>query len=235
MIIRVLEDVWWIGGSPCSGKSTAASIVAASRSVPSYSCDDAFGRHAATIQPPAGQTLRRLTAMAIGDRLAQPIDVQVDDVFRAYREEFPLVVRDLRDFGGVVVAEGAALLPELLAAIGVPPDRAVWIVPTEGFQRRHYRQRAWVHDLLAPVSGAEDAFDRWMSRDASFARLVAAQARELGYRVITVDGTVPAAEIAATVDEMLVRGTGGQQLQSPQPQSQPSQPQQSQLSQPWQP
>ena len=208
MMSHVLDDALWIGGSPCSGKSTVAGIIAASRGIPWYSCDDAFERHAATVEPPAGPTLAKVTAMAVGDRLAQPIGVQVDDVIRAYHEEFPLVVRDIRDVGGAVVAEGAALLPELLAALGVPPRRAAWIVPTEDFQRLHYRRRSWVHDLLAPVAGAEEAFDRWMSRDAAFARLIAAQARDLGYHVITVDGTATVAEIAAAVDGLLAYGSG---------------------------
>jgi hypothetical protein len=130
-------DLWWIGGSPCSGKSTVAATIAAARAVPVYSCDGAFARHA-----DAGPVLRKVTGMSIGDRLAQPVDVQVDDVFCLYREEFPLILDDLRTAAPGTVVEGAALLPELLAGICVPGHRAVWIVPTWEFQVRHYRQRA---------------------------------------------------------------------------------------------
>jgi len=192
----VPDGLWWIGGSPCSGKTTIARILAAARKVPLYSCDDAFERHA------AGPTFEKVSAMNIGDRLAQPIEVQVEDVVRLCRDEFPLIVRDLGDAG---LVEGAALLPELLAARDVPPDRAVWIVPTEDFQRRHYGRRAWAHDLLAAAADPDRAFTRWMRRDAAFARLVADQARELGYPVVTVDGTVGAIEIAAAVDGLLTR------------------------------
>jgi hypothetical protein len=199
-----LSDVLWIGGSPCSGKSTAAATVAAMRNASLYSCDDAFERHAAMVRPEAGPTLRKVTAMDVGERLAQPIDVQVEDVFRLCREEFPLVVRDVAAIAGAVVVEGAAVLPELLAATDVPPGRAVWLVPTERFQRLHYRRRTWPHDLLASVADPARAFDRWMRRDAAFGRLVAAQARDLGYPVIIVDGTATAAGVAATVDNLLI-------------------------------
>ncbi|MBG0563999.1 hypothetical protein [Actinoplanes aureus] len=192
-------DLWWIGGSPCSGKSTVAGIIAAARDVPLYSCDDAFERHAA-----AGPTLKKVTAMNIGDRLAQPIEVQVGDVVRLYREEFPLILADLGNAGARVV-EGAALLPELLAGIGVPREQAVWIVPTEEFQHRHYRQRAWAHELLASLARPDQAFTRWMRRDIAFARLVADQARDLGYPVIVVDGTTSATQVAAAVHELLSR------------------------------
>jgi hypothetical protein len=45
----VVDGRWWIGGSPCSGKSTVAGILAASRRMRLYSCDDAFERHAAAV------------------------------------------------------------------------------------------------------------------------------------------------------------------------------------------
>jgi hypothetical protein len=199
----VVDGLWWIGGSPCSGKSTAAGILAASRNMRLYSCDDAFERHAATVQPTAGPTLKKVTAMSLDDRLAQPVEVQVSDVFRLYREEFPLILQDLGDAGEPVLVERAALLPELLAGRNVPADRAVWVVPTEDFQRRHYRQRTWASDLLASAVHPERAFIRWMQRDAAFAQLIANQARELGYSVITVDGIAGATDIAAAIDDLL--------------------------------
>ncbi|GIE77105.1 hypothetical protein Aph02nite_30550 [Actinoplanes philippinensis] len=177
------DGLWWIGGSPCAGKTTVAGRIAGRRGVPVYSCDDAFARHA-----DGGPVLRKVTAMGVGERLAQPVEVQVDDVFALYREEFPLILDDLRDAVDGTVAEGAALLPELLAGIGVPAGRAVWIVPTVDFQVRHYRARAWAHELLAGLDRPDLAFDRWMRRDALFAERVARQARDLGYRVIVADG-----------------------------------------------
>ncbi|WP_426502056.1 hypothetical protein ACPPVO_30895 [Dactylosporangium sp. McL0621] len=185
------DTILWIGGSPCSGKSTVAGLIAAARGLALYSCDDAFDRHA-----DAGPVMRKVTAMSVGERLAQPVDVQVEDVLRLYREEFPLMLREL---AGPVVAEGAALLPELLAGLAVPRGRAVWIVPTEDFQRHHYRHRAWARALVAGAPDPEAAFERWMERDATFARLVAGQARDLGYTVITVDGTRSPGDIAAAV------------------------------------
>jgi hypothetical protein len=179
----------WIGGSPCAGKSTVAAVIAAARGAAVYSCDEAFERHT-----DAGPTFARVRAMSVGDRLSRPIAAQVSDVFALYREQWPLIVGDLAGAG--LVAEGAALLPSLLASEGVPPDRAVWLVPTEEFQRRHYRQRAWARELVAPLPDPADAFDRWMRRDAAFARIVQAEARDLGYRVVTVDGSVTARDLA---------------------------------------
>jgi 2-phosphoglycerate kinase len=176
----------WIGGSPCSGKSTLARALATEAL---YSCDDAFDRHAAAIDPQLGPTLKKVTGMPVAERLDQPIGVQVDDVFRLYREEFPLILDDVAGLSDEAVIEGAALLPELVAARQVPVDRAVWIVPTEEFQRRHYARRPWALDLLKDAPDPDRLFDRWMRRDASFAAIVADQARSRGYPVIVVDGS----------------------------------------------
>ena len=198
-------DRLWIGGSPCSGKSTAAQTIAAVRGMRLYSCDDAFERHAAAVSETRGPTLKKVTTMTIGERLAQPVDIQVEDAFRLYREEFPLVTRDLAAFGEPVVVEGAALLPELLADRNVSRDRAVWVVPTEDFQQKHYRRREWAHQLLASTADPGRAFQRWMRRDAVFARDVAEQARALGYPVTTVDGSF---DVAAAVGRCLSPGAG---------------------------
>jgi len=66
-----------------------AGVLAVSWQLPLYRCDDAFARHAAVVEPAAGPTLKKVAAMPVGERLGQPIEVQVGDVVRACREEFP--------------------------------------------------------------------------------------------------------------------------------------------------
>ncbi len=164
-----------------------------------YSCDDAFDRHAGAVSAAAGPTLKKVTTIGVAQRLAQPMRIQLADVFRLAREQFPLILDDLRSMSGPVVAEGSALLPELLASHGVGADRAVWMVPTPEFQRYHYAQRPWARRLLAGLPEAAGAFETWMQRDSQFAADVSAQAREFGYRVWTIDGSSAADEIAAQI------------------------------------
>jgi 2-phosphoglycerate kinase len=202
----------WIGGSPCAGKSTIAAALAGRFGLRSYNCDDAFDRHAARAGRSDGPTLAKVTSMPVGDRLAQPIQTQVADVLRAYREEFPLLLADLAaadaQTGSGWLIEGAALLPELLAAAGVRVDEAIWFVPTEAFQRRHYARRGWAHRLLADLPEPAVVFDRWMRRDAAFARAVIGQAQERGYRVVIVDGAKSTAQLATIAADHLNLGAG---------------------------
>ncbi len=197
--IESLRSHVWIGGSPCSGKSTVAQRLAVARGRPLFTCDDHWGDHVARSTRKQAPVLTKLGGLPIGVRLRQLLDVQVADVFEAYREEFPMILEDLAEDGSPSVVEGAALLPELVAEIVVPVNRAVWMVPTEEFQRAQYGRRGWAHDLLAGAADSDALFEAWMLRDAAFGRLVASQARDLGYRVITVDGGAPAESVFADV------------------------------------
>jgi hypothetical protein len=120
----------------------------------------------------------------------RPVDYLVEREIAFYREEFELIVEDLLAMPtrAPICAEGAALLPECVAALGVDPQHAIWIVPTEEFQRREYRRREWVQGILAQCSEPEQAWQNWMGRDAGFARTVALQAERLRFVALEVDG-----------------------------------------------
>jgi hypothetical protein len=189
--------LYWIGGSPCAGKSSIAASLAARHGLIHFECDagtDARMARMATSPPPA---FARLTALSTGQRLARPPSWQAGLEVAFYREQFPFLRAEF-PAGAKVVAEGADLLPELLE---VPLEHAVWIVPTPEFQLRHYRERAWVEAYLAECPDPAAAFDSWMDRDMRFARYVRRSAERIGGMVIVVDGSHSVNETAALVEE----------------------------------
>jgi hypothetical protein len=197
-------DFYWIGGSPCSGKTSVADALAARHRLAQYNCDDAFYRHQALITPDEFPVWCRL-ARATSEELwvLRRVERQVEEEIALYHEEFPLILNDLASMPKdlPVIVEGAALLPPLLARAGIPRHRAIWIVPTEEFQREHYARREWRHDVVKECSDPDIAWENWMARDAGFARVVAAEAESLGFRVLTIDGCVPLAETVKVVEE----------------------------------
>jgi hypothetical protein len=201
----LLSRVFWIGGSPCSGKSTVTEALAAATGYPVYRCDDAYYRHQHLVTAEAQPVYHRLRHLSVDALWMRPVDAQIAEELTLYREEFPFILADLAELtaAGPVLAEGAAQLPELLAGIGIDPHRAIWMVPTEPFQREQYARRDWRHEVLADCIDPEAAWQHWMARDAGFARAVAADAARLGYRVLTTDGSVPIPETIATVSAWL--------------------------------
>src|SRR5947209_928431 len=142
-----LPHVWWVGGSPCAGKSALAATLASRHGLACYHCDEALAAHVRRAAPLAYPMMHKLTTTPWHDLWMRPVEVMIREELAFYREEFPLVLADLRGFPAAapVIAEGTALLPELVAPHLAAPHRAVWLVPSADFQREHYSQRPWIH------------------------------------------------------------------------------------------
>lgn len=193
---------YWIGGSPCSGKTTIADRLAERYGTAIYRCDDAYFEHEKIIKPYQQPVFSKISHGTCDEIWLRPVEQQIAEELEIYREEFPFILKDLEVFPltETVLVEGAALLPELLAARGIEQHRCIWIVPTEAFQNEHYTQRDWRHDVLATCSDPEQSWQNWMARDAGFASAVAKSAKALGFRLIVVDGSKSIAENEETVE-----------------------------------
>lgn len=187
-----LAHVLWLGGSPCSGKSSIAEMLAEKYGLHVYKCDDAFWEHAKRVDPVAHPTFHRLTHMTWDEIWVRPVAVQIADELACYREQFGMIVDDLLALprSTPIIAEGAALLPDLVSDILSDRSRAVWVIPTEPFQREHYtpERRPFVNDILAHCQNPTQAFANWMDRDVGFAKRITQQAQALDLKVLTVDG-----------------------------------------------
>lgn len=192
------DRAYWLGGSPCAGKSSVADRLVDRYGLALYRCDDAFDRHLAQGNAEDHPTLAAIRGMSWDEIWMRPVAVQVAAELEAYREEWGMILTDLGRLpqNRPVLVEGCALLPELAAALA-PPARALWFVPTPTFQRHHYGQRAFIQHILAQCSDPQTAWANWMGRDEQFGRAVAETAAVRGYTVEWVDGRRGLEELAA--------------------------------------
>jgi len=187
---RKLEHVFWLGGSPCAGKSSISEILASRFDLDLYRVDEAFEVHAQRFDPTLHPTLTKWCASSWNGRWMQPIDSLVQDVIACYEEHFTLILEDILSLPNhkPLLVEGTALLPRQVAGVLAERNRALWMVPTVQFQRGHYSKREWVGEILAQCVDREAAFHNWMERDAGFARWVGAEVNALGLELLQVDG-----------------------------------------------
>jgi hypothetical protein len=190
---------FWIGGSPCAGKSSVAELLAARHGLSHFACDTGSAARLVRMSGRGLPAHDELAALDTCTRLGRSPQRQVELTLAFFAEQFGFLLDELPAAGSLLV-EGADLLPVLLAGLGVPLDRSVWIVPTAGFQRRHYAGRSWVGPYLAGCPDPAAAFDGWMRRDILFARHVRETAEQLGGRVIVVDGEHTIEQTAAVVE-----------------------------------
>lgn len=182
--------VFYIGGSPCSGKSTIAGMLTTHYGLASYKLDDdlfAFMEKAARAgKPHSAADL----ALDFEQTWMRPPQLQAEGEFAIYEEIFPYAMAAIaaRESEQTLIAEGAGFLPRLLAQQGVDKSHYICLVPTEAFQRENYARRPWIGQFLADCQDPDAAFDNWMRRDALFAREVLREAEALGYPTLIVDG-----------------------------------------------
>lgn len=198
-----LRRALWIGGGQWAGKSTVADILAERYGLVHYHYDyhDARGH----LDRRTAQRLRR------GEDPAEPgaedkwirssVEQAVDDALHAFRERFEYVQDDLRALVSPrpVIADGWGLRPELVAPLLSTPQRMVLLVPTEGFRQRQLRELPRAGALRHDVSDPDLAQRNRIARDRLICDDAVRQAERRDIRVIEVDGSRDAAQVADVV------------------------------------
>jgi len=185
-----LKDVFWLGGSPCAGKSSISEIVASRFGLKVYHVDEAFEARAQSFDPLRHPALAKWSESSWNQRWMQPVESLVQEVIACYHEHFTLVLEELRSLPKrePLLVEGTALLPAQVAGVLSCQRRAIWLIPNADFQWQHYRRREWVRGILAQCSEPEKAFHNWMERDIRFAQWIEAETRVTHLSSIKVDG-----------------------------------------------
>ncbi len=198
LVREELSHVLWLGGSACAGKTTAAKSLAKTYGLSLYSCDEHFDDHRRRASQERHPHFHRLMDLSPEELWAPAVESQVRDLLLFYRDELAMVVEDLREIQGPVIAEGVGLLPELVAESLAEPRQACWLIATSEFRRLHYPRR----NLAGLLTGYPDplrAYSDWMARDDEIARYLAAEAGAQGFPCRIVDGESTEAETAAAL------------------------------------
>jgi 2-phosphoglycerate kinase len=196
-----LNNVYWMGGSPCAGKSSMTHLLRNRFGLAVYHVDDALGGHLKRLDPTRHPTLIKWTSTAWDTLWMQPAEVLLREAIDCYTEHFALVLEDTRALSAdpSVLVEGTALLPRQVTPLLAQPNQAIWVVPEAEFQRRFYAGRSWMHTILAECSAPDTAFQNWMERDIRFARWILGETAALGLKAIIVDGSTTIEQNAETV------------------------------------
>ena len=182
--------LYMIGGSPCSGKSTLASLLARKYDLLHIKLDDLVDE----MMSQASVDSRPICLLR-QDRNPEQIwmrnpEEMADEEWRFYEEIFPYVKSYLiKNQDRPLLLEGAGLLPHLVKELEWPASSYLCLTPTADFQKKHYKQREWVSYVLEGTSNPEQAFENWMQRDILFAQMVRKEAMELGYPSLIADGS----------------------------------------------
>lgn len=189
--MNTYKNIYWIGGSPCCGKSSITELIVKNHGFEYYKCDDRLDEYVKRGTSRNIEIMNKFASMSIDEIWLRNVENQVADEFDFYRETFAFIEEDLAKLptDKPVILEGAALLPELMKMVNIDPNKYICIVPNKTFQIEKYSQRGWVQDYLKDCSDPKQAFENWMNRDIEFALKVKEDAIQKGLEVIVVDGS----------------------------------------------
>lgn len=199
---RRLSHVFWIGGFPCSGKSSIATMLSEAYDLQVYHVDEAFEKHRQQVTPAKQPMLYKWADTPLNDLWMRPVSILLKETIVCYEELFDMVLKDLLSLPGgkPVLVEGTSLLPERVDEVLSRRDQGIWLVPTERFQKVQYSDGGtWVEGVLRECDAPRQAFQNWMDRDAAVVRWMVEQASGLGLMCIEVDVRRAVAENARIV------------------------------------
>ncbi|MEV0427953.1 hypothetical protein [Micromonospora sp. NPDC050495] len=195
----------WIGGAQWAGKTTLAVTLALRHGLTAYLYDrhDARGHDDRRIAdrirrgaPPGGPDPDTVWVDTDPRRMAA-------ETLAGFPRRFEWVLDDLGALVSArrVVAEGWGLRPELVAPVVESTRQMVVLVPSAEFRAYQLARLPRASARHPGVSDPERALRNRVARDELVAADAVAQARELGVRVVEVDGSRDAEAIAGLVTE----------------------------------
>ena len=190
-INNIINNTYFIGGSPCSGKSTTAEILSNKYDLKYYKIDDYEFAHLERAEKEKHPTMFKYKQMNWDEIWMRDPKLQANEEFQFYRERFEFVLDGLKKYNenDKIITEGAALLPELLNELNIDKNRISYMIPEKEFQIKHYTKRTFKDHILKECSQPKKAFENWMERDHIFAQKVKGQAKKFGYDLLEIDGS----------------------------------------------
>jgi len=195
-------NVYYIGGSPCSGKSTTAEILSKKYDLYYFKVDDYLDKYMQSGAEKSYETCKKVSGLS-GDQIwmRDPM-LQCAEEFQWYEEVFEFIQGDLETISckNGIITEGAAYLPKLMKSINVPYNRYISVTPGKEFQISHYSKREFVPYILRECSDKQKAFENWMERDILFAGRVQQQCKMVGYKSFINDGEVMVEDMVKMIE-----------------------------------
>ena len=184
------DHIYWLGGSPCAGKSSIAHQLVEQFDLHLYHCDTEFERQQAQVTAESAPTIHQLHRLSCDELWLRPVAEQLRTEIVYQEEQFQLILADLRQLPArqKILVEGSALMPTAVFPHLSRPAQAIWLVPTAAFQRHHYAQRPWIHGVLQDCTQPAQAFENWMQRDIAYANWIRQETAVRQLNCLVVDG-----------------------------------------------
>lgn len=194
------KRVFFIGGSPCSGKSTIAKYLSKEYQAYYYKVDDFLEKFIIIAAKNGGRACQNYLMMSSDEIWMREPLTQCEEEFLIYDEIAPYVLDYLNQIeADFIITEGTAYTPKVIKKYNLKEYLA--LIPSPNFQITHYKERKWVSTILEGCLDKRQAFNNWMERDILFAKQVKEECEHNKKLCIINDGSKTKEKIMDEIKE----------------------------------
>lgn len=156
VLARHLEQVFWVSGTACSGKTTVGRVLAERYGLQFYNADENYGAHRELASPEFQPSMCR-EFPSLRSWFCQPLHEYVQSLEGNLREALDMVMLDavILSRNGPLIVEGS-FHPAWLGNV-VPPSRYAFLFAAPDLIRRDFFARKDKQDVYAALNTLPDA------------------------------------------------------------------------------
>jgi len=181
-------NVYCIGGSPCSGKSTIAGILSKKHKMQYYCFDDKMWEYIKIGANDGNKWLNYILTTSMDDMWLVNPEEMFHNAIKLCHELLPYVKDSIKGINDIIL-EGTAFIPAVIDKYEISKTNYICMVPSKIFQFEGYSKRLWIRDYLKKTSDPEKAYLNWMKRDMLLTEYMLNEATRLGLQTMIMDGT----------------------------------------------
>jgi hypothetical protein len=192
--------VLWIGGPPCSGKTSIARSLATKYDLRVYQSDAHTWEHHDAAVARGFPASARWEEGSPDELWLGALEAMVELSIATNEERCRLMVKDIEALPAapLVVAEGTPLHPSFVGERLAGRDHGVWLLPTPAFQRARLEERP--RTMFERTSDPARALESRVQRELRVGELIEDEAKARGLHVLYIDETRDLAAVTAAVE-----------------------------------
>ena len=184
-----LQNFYWIGGCPSSGKTTLAGEISKHSGITVYHTDDHIMEYAPRFIPKQPKFHEVVHMNFVESIITMPDDLWFDMFIEGLREFCSIILTDVKKLfvEKIIIIEGGYLLPEFISEIGCE-NQAVFINGSYDYLREYLPKQKWVLDMVPKIETNERRtlfIDRLVFKYNSFREYVIKSAEKFNVKTVT--------------------------------------------------
>ncbi len=195
--------VYYIGGSPCSYKTTVANKLAEQYNIKIYNADNHIERYLDIGARKRNKVLKKMRRVSVFEQWFLDLELQLKNEIELYNFSGKIIKADLKRFykGKDVIVEGSPIIPKFIYKRGIDTDKYVILVSSKSFQRAIFEQRDYIDRYLNLTKDKSLAFENWLTRDEMISNYYREEGEKHGHKCIEINKDTKLEDVCNEVKE----------------------------------